>query len=139
MKYITRVQALNIEDSTECCGDWHQSSMNWSKLDLAESDDSMFGDWGIEVDKTVPEHNEHYNVANTLRAILDLLQNRDNLGYLKGFKDDFLCTDKYNQEFFEKVYELNDKVGHWKDIDRLMQLEFMWDWDNFIASKEHKN
>lgn len=138
MKYITRVQALNIEDDTECCGDWHQSSMNWSKLDLAESDGSVFGDWGIEVDKTVPEHTEHYNVANTLRAILDLLQNRDNLGYLKGFKDDFLCTDKYSQEFFEKVYELKDKVGHWKDIDRLMQLEFMWDWDKFIASKEHK-
>lgn len=139
MKYITRVQALNIEDSTECGGDWHQSSMNWSKLDLAESDGSVFGDWGIEVDKAVPEHEEHYNVANTLRAILDLMLNKYYISYLKNFRNDFLCTDKYNQEFFEKVYELKDKVDHWEDIRQLMKREFMWDWDKFIASKEHNN
>lgn len=138
MKYITRVQALNIEDSTECCGDWHTSAMNWSKLDLVESDNSVFGDWGIELDKQVPEHTDHYNVANTLRAILDLMLNKYYVSYLKNFRNDFLCTDEYNQEFFEKVYELKGKVDHWEDIRQLMKREFMWDWDKFIESKELK-
>lgn len=45
MLYITGIQALNIEDSTECCGDWHTSAQDWSKLNIADSADSRFGDW----------------------------------------------------------------------------------------------
>lgn len=44
MLYITGIQALNIEDSTECCGDWHTSAQDWSKLNIADSADSRFGD-----------------------------------------------------------------------------------------------
>lgn len=32
MLYITGIQALNIEDSTECCGDWHTSAQDWDKF-----------------------------------------------------------------------------------------------------------
>lgn len=135
MLYITGIQALNIEDSTECCGDWHTSAQDWSKLNIADSKDSRFKDWGIETDKFIPTHKEHYNVANTLRAVVDLLQDKKYLGYLKGFRNDFFCTDVHNQEFFEKVIMLRD-IPHWNEINHLMQMEFMWDWDRFCTENK---
>ena len=84
MLYITGIQALNIEDSTECCGDWHTSAQDWSKLNIADSEKSRFKDWGIEKDKHIPTHEEHYNVTNTLRAIVDLLHDEIYMGISKA-------------------------------------------------------
>ena len=130
MLYISGIHALNIEDSLETCGDWHTSALQWERIDLLDSDKTIFKDWGIETDKSIPEHEELYNVANTLRAILDLMV-KGSTRYLKGFRDDFICTDRYNQEFFEKVWMLRD-LPHWEDINNLMKREFMFEWDNFI-------
>lgn len=131
MWYISGIHALNIEDSLETCGDWHTSALQWERIDLLDSDKTIFKDWGIETDKSIPEHEELYNVANTLRAILDLMV-KGSTGYLKGFRDDFICTDIYNQEFFEKVVVLRD-LPHWNDINNLMKREFMFEWDNFVS------
>lgn len=131
MLYISGIHALNIEDSLETCGDWHTSALQWERIDLLDSDKTIFKDWGIETDKSIPEHDELYNVANTLRAILDLMV-KGSTGYLKGFRDDFICTDIYNQEFFEKVVVLRD-LPHWNDINNLMKREFMFEWDNFVS------
>lgn len=133
MEYISGVQALNIDDSLETCGDWHQSAIQWTKLDLRESEGSLFGDYGIEENKEVPKHEDRYNVANVLRAILDLMSD-GHTRYLKGFYDDFICTDKYNIEFFEQVQKLKDSE-HWDDINKLMKMEFMWEWDEFIGEE----
>lgn len=131
MKYITGIHALNIEDSTNACRDWHTSALNWKTIRLIESDNTLFKDWGIEKDKKIPDNDGLYNVANTLRAIVDLMST-GNIGYLKGFRDDFLCTDEYNKELFEKVALLKDSE-HWNDIHKLMKCEFMWEWDNYIS------
>ena len=131
MLYISGIHALNIEDSLETCGDWHTSALQWERIDLLDSDKTIFKDWGIETDKSIPEHDELYNVANTLRAILDLMV-KGSTRYLKGFRDDFICTDRYNQEFFEKVVVLRD-LPHWNDINNLMKREFMFEWDNFVS------
>lgn len=133
MKYITGIHALNIDDSTECCGDWHTSAIQWENPRIAESNDSIFKDYGIEHNKHIPDHTEIYNVANTIRAVLDLLTEEDNLGYLKGFRDDFFCTDIYNKEFFDKVWMLRD-LPHWNGIDSLMGKEFMFEWLNYLDS-----
>lgn len=87
---------------------------------------------GIESNKKIPEHEETYFVANTLRAILDMLID-GRTSFLKGFRDDFICTDKYNGVFFEKVYMIRD-LPNWKDILQLMKREFMLEWDSFIKS-----
>ena len=137
MLYITGIQALNIADSTECCGDWHTSAINWGSLNIVDSSDSLFKDWGIEYNKHIPDHEEYYNVANTLRAILDMLQDESFLGYLKGFRNDFICTDIYNDLFFSKVYMLKD-LSHWSGINELMKREFMWSWDEFLKKDEFK-
>ena len=129
MLYISGIHALNIEDSLEICGDWHTSALQWKNIKLLDSDKTIFKDWGIETDKRIPEHEELYNVANTLRAILDLMV-KGSLRYLKGFRNDFICTDIYNLEFFKKVWMLRD-LSHWEDINKLMKREFMFDWDKF--------
>lgn len=134
MLYITGIQALNIEDSTDCCGDWHTSSQDWSNLNIVDSDKSIYKDWGIETNKKIPSRDDRYNVANTMRAILDMLQDESFLGYLRGFKDDFFCTDNCNNIFFEKVILLRD-LPHWNKINHLMKMEFMWDWDRFILNE----
>lgn len=134
MEYITGIQALNIEDSTECSGDWHRLAIYRDNLDIRESNESIFKDYGIEPHKEVPFHEGTYNVANTLRAILDLFEQNKLMGWLKGFRNDFICTDIYNQEFLEKVQMLRG-VPHWKDINSLMEREFMWDWVNFLKEK----
>ena len=133
MIYLSGVQALNIENSLNTCGDWHQTAIQWDKLKLKESNDSIFKDWGIELDKKVPDHTEHYAVANDLRAILDLMVDGQTR-WLKGFSNDFICTDEYNEIFFEQVIKLKG-LPNWDDINKLMQNEFMWDWDRFV--KEH--
>lgn len=56
------------------------------------------------------------------------------LGYLKGFRDDFICTDEYNQQLFNKVYQLKE-LTNWEDISTLMKNEFMWEWVNYLCTK----
>lgn len=130
MIYVSGICALNIEDSLETCGDWHTSALSWSTLDLRDSSKSVFGSWGIESNKRIPEHEELYNVANTLRAVLDLMSDGQ-VGYLRNFRDDFFCTDKYNEEFFRQVILLRDNK-HWNEINDLMKHEFMYEWDSFV-------
>lgn len=130
MLYLTGIHALNIEDSLETCGDWHTSALDWGSIKLQDSNKSIFKDWGIEEGKVIPEHKELYNVANTLRAVLDLMI-VGMTDYLKGFRNDFFCTDIYNKEFFSKVIQLKS-LDNWKDIDNLMKREFMFEWDNYV-------
>lgn len=137
MLYISGIHALNIENSLNTCGDWHCSSLNWGNVVLHDSDKSRFKDWGIEYNKHIPESKNLYNVANDLRAILDLLEDEKNLGYLKGFYNDFICTDEYNSVFFEKVYMLK-KLPHWGKIDSLMSREFLWEWDKFKKERDYE-
>lgn len=138
MRYISFIQALNIEDkNTECCGDWHCSGQDWQNLTMADTRESIFGEWGIEKGVQVPEHEELYAVANVMRACLDIMQTKY-CGFLVGFRNDFFCTDKYNNEFMGKVMELNGNVSNWEEIDQLMTREFMGLWDKFKEVKKHR-
>lgn len=129
MKYITGIQALNIENSKNTCGDWHWSGMDWSNLTLAESSNNILGDWGIEGPKEVPDNDELYYVADDMRAVLDLMQ-EGKTGYLIGFRNDFICTDEYNNEFFSQVLLLKSNK-HWDAINKLMEREFKGLWIDY--------
>lgn len=135
MKYVTGVYGLNIENSKETCGDWHTSALDWSKVSMLESKGSIWGDWGIESSKSIPEHDGLHYVADDMHSVLDLMGVYGRLRWLRGFRNDFFCTDRYNQEFLEKVYMLRGK-DNWEDICSLMKREFMWEWDKFLRSRE---
>jgi len=134
MKYISGHQALNLPCSLETCGDWHWGALQWEKLNLKESDGSIFGDYGIEKCSKVPYNDGEYYTANTLRAILDLLI-EGKFSVAEGAKNDFICNDKYTNEFFEKVIQLRD-LSNWNEIDKFMRKEFTWEWKEFICSTE---
>lgn len=53
MKYITGIESLNLSCKLNTCGDWHNTLVNWNNLHFRESNDSIFGNWGIEVEREV--------------------------------------------------------------------------------------
>lgn len=132
MLYLSGIHALNVPCSLNTCGDWHASALQWANLRLKQSSGSFFGDYGIEKNKTIPEHKEKYNVANHIRAILDLLQ--DSLfSVAQGMKNDFICTSEYDSEVFDKIYSMHN-LKNWSEIDEFMKKEYLMKWVNYRNS-----
>ena len=134
MLYITGKHALNLPCSLLTCGDWHMSGLKWNNLKLRDSEESIFGEYGIEFNKSVPENNGNYNVANHIRALLDLLE----LGLFsvaQGMNKDFICNSDYNNEVFRQVMRLKN-TKNWDDIDRFMGKEYFSQW---LKYKEKNN
>lgn len=133
MKYISLIHALNLPCKLDTCGDWHCSALNWQNISLLESDGSLFGDYGIEKNKKIPEHNDTYNVANHIRALLDLLY-VGNFTVPQGMNNDFICNDKYDKEIFDKVM-LMCNLLHFNKIDEFMTKEYLEKWVNYKKGK----
>ena len=126
MQYITGIHALNLPCSLLTCGDWHCPALKWEKPVFHDSENSVFGDYGIELRADVPEHKGNYAVANHIRALLDLLE----AGYFsvaQGMNNDFICNDDYTDEVFDKV-ALMKGLPHWRDIDLFMGCEYYGKW-----------
>lgn len=119
--YITGKHALNLKCSLNTAGDWHFSSLSWDENKIQKQDlkNSFYKEWGIE-------NGSKGLHANHLRAILDLMLNKE-FGFLIGFRNDFICTDEYDQIFFDQVSKLR-KLQIWEDVDRLMYKEFKKKW-----------
>ena len=107
MLYISYMHALNIPCKLETSGDWHWGAYKWKNFKLLESQNSIFKDYGIEKDKEIPFNKEKFNVANHIRALLDMIE----AGYFKeaqGMNNDYICNDKYNLEIFTTVLMFKD-------------------------------
>ena len=126
MQYITGQHALNIPCPLLTCGDWHQSAIQWNYPLFRNSNDSVFGDYGIEKNVAIPEHTEKYNVANHIRALLDLLE-MGKLSLAQGMNNDYICNDDYTQQVFNQVMRLSHSP-FWSDIDRFMGKEYLAAW-----------
>jgi len=129
MRYITGKHALNLPCSLLTGGDWHCSALRWEKVTFANSEDSFFGDYGIEYYSSVPEHEGTYAVANHIRALLDLLVT-GNYSVAKGMNRDFIGNDDYNDEIFNKIAEMK-VLPHWKAIDAFIGSEYYSKWLNY--------
>ncbi|WP_300736038.1 hypothetical protein [uncultured Dubosiella sp.] len=133
MLYLSGIHALNTNCLLNTTGDWHSSALKWDVVNqrLIDSKNSIFEDYGIEVDKDIPFANKDkkYNVANHIRACLDLLS-EGKFAELQGMRKDFICTDEYDNEIFEKVCLLKDQ-SNWQEIDDFMEKEYMLKWLNY--------
>ncbi|MFT9076309.1 hypothetical protein [Ethanoligenens sp.] len=129
MKYVTGVHALNIPCSLSTSGDWHQSALQWRRPRLAESSGSLFGDYGIEHGRHIPEHAGTYNVANHIRALLDLIAD-GKFTIAQGMNRDYISNEHYTNEIFEKVAMLRS-IEKWPEIDRFMGREYYAEWLDF--------
>lgn len=139
MKYLSGFYALTIACELNTDGSTHFGSLDWSNesLDLKDSENSIFGDWGIEKDKVIFEHpDEKYNVANHIRAILDMME-EGRVYVLRNFREHYIGTDEYNDIIFEKVYMLRDK-DNWDLIDDLMWSCYGDEWKAFIENTTGK-
>lgn len=137
MKYISGIHALNIECNLNTTGDWHRSALKWDVLAmrLKESDNSIFKDYGIEQNKSLLflKDTPIYNVANHIRACLDLIAD-GNFASAMGMRNDFICTNEYDYEIFEKVLLLKNQPN-WQAIDDFMGQEYQMKWLNFKNAK----
>ncbi len=131
MQYISGLYGLNVNCKLDTCGDWHCSALDWKNLSLWDSDKSVFGNYGIELNKTIPEHEEKYNVANHIRSLLDLIA-IGNFGLAQGMREDFIGNDQYNQEIFAQIYKL-EELPIWEEIDDFMKSEYYYEWDKYKA------
>jgi len=129
MLYITGKHALNISCALKTCGDWHQSALRWEDITTRDSRKSIFGEYGIEQNKKVPNRKERFSVANHIRACLDLLE-IGNFAVVQGMNNDYICNDEYDGEVFKNVMRLKN-VTHWKQIDLFMGREYLCKWLDF--------
>lgn len=133
MEYISGIYALNLECELNTPGDWHQVALDWDEPFVLESSKSIYKDYGIEKNKNIVFLNKKYNVANHIRALLDLLV-LSKFSQARGMRKDYICNDQYNDEIFKKVILLNG-TKNWDKIDDFMSKEYYMKWVNF--KKEH--
>jgi hypothetical protein len=126
MRYITGVHALNLPCSLLTCGDWHASALRWENITFGETESSLFGEYGIEYGKEIPEHSGTYAAANHIRALLDLLET-GHYAAAQGMNRDFICNDDYTEEVFDKV-SLMKNLPCWGEIDGFMGKEYYAKW-----------
>ncbi|WP_303690996.1 nucleotidyl transferase AbiEii/AbiGii toxin family protein [Megamonas hypermegale] len=132
MKYLSGIFALNLMCDLDTFGDWHTSAINWKKLNFWDSNHSIWGNYGIETNRTIPENNGKFNVANHIRALLDLISIGD-FPTAQGMRDNFICNDKYTPEIFSKVSMLKNREN-WLEIDKFMSKEYMLQWVRYKNS-----
>lgn len=136
MLYLSGIHALNTNCLLNTTGDWHSSALKWNGVDqrLVDSKKSVFDDYGIETNKNIPFVSDNkYNVANHIRACLDLLS-EGKFAELQGMRKDFICTNEYDDEIFEKVCLLKEQ-SNWQEIDAFMEKEYMLKWMNYKKRK----
>jgi hypothetical protein len=129
VRYVTGIHALNLPCALPTCGDWHTAALRWKDVTFGDTDTALFGTYGIEYDKHIPEHEETFAVANHIRALLDLLE-QGNFSAAQGMNRDFICNADYDREVFEKVAALRS-VPHWPKIDAFMAREYYNKWVRF--------
>jgi hypothetical protein len=138
MRYVSGIYALNIPDPTEqTTGDWHWGALDWTKMPLLDTKDSIYGDYGIRRDAVVlhAPGRMHYNVANHIRALLDMLA-AGQFGLAGGMRDDFICNDALTPEVFDKVWQLRH-AANWPAIDKFMGSEYFMEWEEYKRAHTH--
>ena len=138
MLYVSGIHALNIDCQLHTTGDWHRSALKWDTLQnrLKESSNTVFEDYGIEKNRKLIflKDKPVFNVANHIRACLDLIA-EGNFAIAQGMRNDYICTDEYDEEIFQKVLLLQNN-SNWNEIDNFMGKEYKMKWLNFKRKKE---
>lgn len=133
MIYLTGMYALNTPCSLNTTGDWHRCCFDWTHPEYAESTGSIWGDYGIERNASIPMLGITGNKANHIRAILDLLA-QSRFSEAQGMADDFICTNEYDLDIFNQVLKLRS-AANWAKVCSFMYHEYQGEWRKFLESK----
>lgn len=141
MLYITGIYALNLPCSLNTDGDWHCAALNWKAMKLFDSKRSFFGNYGIEKNKNLYEwvsieefKGKKYNIANHIRALLDLIY-QEKYSIAQGMRDDFIDNSDYTLEIFNKINEMKN-LPYWHRIDKFMGKEYKLQWINYRRNND---
>ena len=134
MMYVSGLHALNLPCKLDTTGDWHPASMDWGNMFIVETSNSIWGDYGIEKERNIPYIGETWAVANHIRACLDMIAAGD-FSNTRGMRNDYIGNDKYNDEIFSRVIQLNGRSNLWPKIDRFMENEYLMKWVNYKRRK----
>ena len=102
----------------------------WNSM---EKFDSVFGDYGIEDNSSVPGHPGNHKAANHIRALLDLVADGA-FGYAQGMKNELICNESYTPEVFSKLLLLKNSP-RWLKIKEFIGKEYGVPWLHFL--REH--
>lgn len=127
MEYVTGVYALNLPAPEGTPGDWHFSALDWHNVRISDTNNSIFGEWGLHTYE-VPYHGNMI-VANHIRACLDLIE-QGNFGTPQGMRNNFIDDEKYTPIIFSKVVLLRN-TDSWDKIDSFMGSEYFCQWTDF--------
>ena len=139
MKYITGWIAFATPCELDTVGKWnlHKNEfLDEYNMTLYESDESPFGDWGIETDKLVDYHEDTtYNVANHIRAYVDMLY-QGRFSELKNIYMEVIDCPKALDMIFKLVDDkLRDQKG-FQIIDEFLEREYGNLWRSFVDTKK---
>ena len=142
MQYLTGRLAFAIPCKLNSCGIWNISKkdfMDEEKFKLSESEGSFFGDWGIETNKLVPGREYCcYNVANHLRAYLDLLMLGE-FDQLIGLYDEGIADARCRLDLFMILNSKVRRTPMWEVVKPFMSQEFGSLWDSFLRGIEQSS
>lgn len=139
MRYITDIHALNLPCSLGTTGDWHASALQWDEPRMLESEDSPWGDWGIEAPSAarVPHHEgQALNIANHVRALADMIASH-RFTVAQGASEEFLDGDDYDEDIFSHIIMLKGQPD-WEEIDAFMRKEYRLAWADFERSHDEQ-
>lgn len=137
MKYLTGILAFQIPCELNSRGLWNRSKkdfVNDELFTLAESENSRWKDWGIELNKLIPGREYAlWNVANHVRAYLDMLVDK-RFDELKGLFIEAIFDPKCRQDIFMASYGKLRHLADWQEYDSFMRSEFGNAWESYKDS-----
>ena len=102
MKYITGKQALEIQFMRDN-GGASANPPDFTQLTLENTEDSLLGSYGIETGFTVPQHDGTFAVADTVRALIDLIVSC-RFSEAEGFRQQPYWHESLMPELFYRVW-----------------------------------
>lgn len=137
MMYITGIPAFGVMCELDTPGRWNVTKKEFldeEMFKLKNSDESPFKNYGIEENKMVPYHEFcTYNVANHVRAYLDLLY-ECKFDLLEDTFIECINNSKCREDIFMCVYGKLRNLAPFKEINEFMCKEFGNAWISYIES-----
>ena len=131
MKYITGLAALNLPSLHAATGDWHGYDNHASTQLVLDTDDSPFGEWGVE---RRPVNGRMSYVATHPRAALDLIE-QGLYSDAQGMREYYINDESLTEEIFALVMKLRDR-DDWSAISRLMGREYLCTWLDWLEKND---
>lgn len=132
MIYLSGPLAFGVPCSLNTEIEWRFGRSDWTDENMSkcmrESDNSILGTYGIEENVFIERKPLHtYNVANHIRAYLDMLL-EGRYEELRGMFDCYIKVGIYRRDMFEVIIHKMLHLDTYKDINNFLYEEFGSAW-----------